>query len=388
MIGIRSLLLLQLVIAPSFSLQTPLAQPKSLNPYPNKPTLAFKQDGTFKVTVFSDLHFGENPWDVWGPQQDANSTRLMKRVLGDEKPDYVVINGDLITGENTFKDNSTKLIDEIVAPLNAVKVPFSSTYGNHDNNVNITHVLELQREQQVAPLSYTRAAPPGVGGPGGPATYWVPVYSSPAARAPSLLLWFFDSQGGFKTDNTPMPDWVDATVATWIEDEVKLMNAAWGSTQRQHLIFTHIPPYEIKKLQANINNQSNPGLNADTMGDGSVQSSTPPLSSCQNDCDQPFWNTLTSQLGSENIVAIVSGHDHGNEWCAVEPTKEVVFCFDKHSGYGGYDSTGWNHGVRNFVFSSSAFNKPLNVKSWIRYEEGEVKAQVQLQGSNIIVQSN
>jgi hypothetical protein len=57
-----------------------------------------------------------------------------------------VLNGDLITGESefdyfeglfvfirsdldTFRENSTTLIDEIVAPLNAVKVPFSSTHG-------------------------------------------------------------------------------------------------------------------------------------------------------------------------------------------------------------------------------------------------------------------
>ena len=73
----------------SFGTETPLALPKALNPYPNKPLLVFRRDGTFKVTVFSDLHFGENPWDDWGPQQDVNSTRLMKRVLGDEKPDYV-----------------------------------------------------------------------------------------------------------------------------------------------------------------------------------------------------------------------------------------------------------------------------------------------------------
>lgn len=46
---------------------------------------------------------------------------------------------------------------------------------NHDNNVNITHLLEIEREQLVAPLSYTRIAPPGVGGEGGPGNYWVPV---------------------------------------------------------------------------------------------------------------------------------------------------------------------------------------------------------------------
>lgn len=86
------------------------------------------------------------------------------------------------------------MIDEIVAPLNAARVPFSTTQGvrfilltclnlggltfglqNHDNQVNITHAEEISREHLVAPLSYTRFAPPGVGGESGPGNYWVPV---------------------------------------------------------------------------------------------------------------------------------------------------------------------------------------------------------------------
>ena len=46
---------------------------------------------------------------------------------------------------------------------------------NHDNDVNITHVEEIRREQLISPLSYTRLAPPGVGGQGGEGNYWVPV---------------------------------------------------------------------------------------------------------------------------------------------------------------------------------------------------------------------
>lgn len=60
-----------------------------LNPYPGKPKVTFAPDGSFKLLVFSDLHFGENAWDAWGPEQDVNSTRLMRRVLADEQPDYV-----------------------------------------------------------------------------------------------------------------------------------------------------------------------------------------------------------------------------------------------------------------------------------------------------------
>jgi len=61
----------------------------ALNPYPTKPRLTFNPSGTFKMTIFSDLHYGENPWDAWGPQQDVNSAKLMRTVLANEQPDYV-----------------------------------------------------------------------------------------------------------------------------------------------------------------------------------------------------------------------------------------------------------------------------------------------------------
>ncbi|KAF4616807.1 hypothetical protein D9613_008404 [Agrocybe pediades] len=225
------------------------AHAPNIDPYPalGKPRVTFKANGTFKLTVFSDLHFGENPWDNWGPQQDVNSLQLMNTVLGDEKPDYVVINGDLITGENTFRENSTTLVDEIVGPLNAARIPFSSTHGNHDNQANITHLEEIQRELRVAPLSYTRIAPKGVGGEEGPGNYWVPVYRNDKDHAPILILWFFDSRGGFSPnpDSVPVPDWVDSSVASWIESESAAMEAVWGPADeaRGAVAFVHIPPY-------------------------------------------------------------------------------------------------------------------------------------------------
>ena len=76
------------VVLPLITTAAPLQPPPNLNPYPSKPRLAFTDSGTFKITVFSDLHYGENPWDVWGPVQDINSTRLMNIVLASEKPDY------------------------------------------------------------------------------------------------------------------------------------------------------------------------------------------------------------------------------------------------------------------------------------------------------------
>lgn len=94
------------------------------------PPLRFTPKGTFQMTVFNDLHFGEAEDTDWGPLQDVDTLLVMETVLDKESPQLVVINGDFITGENTFKKNSTDYVDEIVSPLLARKLPWASTYGS------------------------------------------------------------------------------------------------------------------------------------------------------------------------------------------------------------------------------------------------------------------
>ncbi|KAJ7203347.1 hypothetical protein GGX14DRAFT_652261 [Mycena pura] len=88
------------------------------------------------VVSFSDMHFGEGEDVTWGPQQDVNNSIAHAAILEHEKPNYVVFNGDLITGENdVFAFNANKYLDQVFAPTVARKIPFSSTHGNHDNTV-------------------------------------------------------------------------------------------------------------------------------------------------------------------------------------------------------------------------------------------------------------
>ena len=81
--------------------------------------------------------------------------------------------------------------------------------------------------------------------------------------APVLVLWFFDSRGEYglgswsferwsiiflggmspNPNSKPLPDWVDATVADWIQIESKAMENAWGPHEsRAAVAFEHIPP--------------------------------------------------------------------------------------------------------------------------------------------------
>src|SRR5690349_2424747 len=65
--------------------------------------LRFGPDGTFKIVQFTDLHYGELP-----PQKDVNSSivqvysnhsqSIESLILSIEKPDLVVLTGDMVSG--------------------------------------------------------------------------------------------------------------------------------------------------------------------------------------------------------------------------------------------------------------------------------------------------
>lgn len=100
-----------------------------------RPVLQFTKNGTFQITVFEDLHFGEAEDTNWGPLQDVDTLKVMQTVLDNEMPQLVVLNGDLITGEDTLKENSTDYVDKIVAPLVKAGLPWASTYGSKSPQV-------------------------------------------------------------------------------------------------------------------------------------------------------------------------------------------------------------------------------------------------------------
>ncbi|KAK7701728.1 hypothetical protein SLS64_010176 [Diaporthe eres] len=178
------------------------------------PSLHFTNNKTFHITIFEDLHFGEGPATDWGPSNDDKTLDLMRTVLANESPELVVLNGDLITGENTFKENATDYVDEIVAPLVEAGLPWASTYGSecvplsplahvqvaddfrrldHDSDVNLSREAMYAREKTYAnSLTGCEVNQNGAG----VSNYYLPVYPNDTSTTPAMLLWFFDSRGG------------------------------------------------------------------------------------------------------------------------------------------------------------------------------------------------
>lgn len=164
--------------------------------------LKLASDSTFHISVFSDLHYGENE-SSFGIREDINSEILMRQVLSEEHPDLVILNGDLITGENTFAFNSSKYVDKIVAPLVEGGYGWASTYGNHDSKHALSREA-LFAEETKYPNALTKHGPSGTDGV---TNYVVPVFPANKTASnlvkPAALLWFFDSRGGSEYQSLP-----------------------------------------------------------------------------------------------------------------------------------------------------------------------------------------
>lgn len=477
-----TLLLLLLLPGQTHGRQTP-THSSSLS---ELPPLTFSPRGltnTFQISIFEDLHFGENAWEKWGPLQDASSIRVMNSVLDAEpSTNLVVLNGDLITGENTFKENSTTYIDRIVEPMVRRGLTWASTYGNHDSAFNLSREGLFEEEKKWLSSRTGRMVVTTNEEEAGVTNYYLPVYPARcennnnmnpkvvqrrgAARqqpwyyrwtflknlvninnnintnlypnqkqtasdgddcdTPALILWFFDSRGGTKYQQRhpktgqllSEPNWVHQSVVDWFKStSASIATKAGGGfgadgKGRRIIIpsigFVHIPTNASLALQqggqqgGGVDAHRQPGINDDQ-----------PLSQqgqgwCANDgesaagegCDYgeqdvPFMEAIASVPG---MMALFSGHDHGNTWCyrwdgkvpSVQQKDEgegegegnghghgrgIDLCFGQHTGYGGYGS--WIRGSRQIIVDQEGLEE-FAIRTHIRLENGEVVGAVTL----------
>ena len=99
-------------------------------------TLRFRPDGTFTIVQFTDLHWQN------GEPADLQTAKLMAEVLDTERPDLVVLTGDVIYGSDCR--DPLKSWSDAVAPIIERHLPWAAVFGNHDDEGSAT------REQLMA----------------------------------------------------------------------------------------------------------------------------------------------------------------------------------------------------------------------------------------------
>ncbi|KAL5598239.1 hypothetical protein FOBRF1_012032 [Fusarium oxysporum] len=319
-----------------------------------------------------------------GPEKDSRSAQVMAAIIDAELPDLVILNGDLISGESAYRENSTHYVDQIVAPMVDRNLTWASTYGNHDHNRNINGTGILEREQSW-PGARTDAMVSAADA--GTTNYYLPVYASNCTRncTPELIMWFFDSRGGFYYQGRAQPNWVDESVVRWFNSTNDDLVEEYGK-EIPSLVFVHIPLYASLMFQQDegIDKNNQPGINDEKVvqqGQGWCATDNDERDCDYGDQDLPLMRALVSTPG---VIGLFSGHDHANSWCYkwdsqigdMEVTGNGInLCYGQHTGYGGYGD--WVRGGRQIVVAQEGL-KNYEVNTHIRLETGDVVGSVSL----------
>ncbi|KAI1100262.1 Metallo-dependent phosphatase-like protein [Jackrogersella minutella] len=343
--------------------------PHALSQSSDNGTLRFLEDGTFQITVFSDLHFAEDEESIEGPMKDARSAEVVKKVLEHENSQLVVLNGDLISGYGTTADNATLYLDQIVAPIVNLGLPWATTYGNHDNQ-DYSRSTDLLRREMEYKNSLTNNMLPD-NSQAGVSNYFLQVYPASGNQdVPEVILWFFDSRGGREER-----DWIDDSVVSWFKETSSKLTQQYKKTIPS-LAFFHIP------ITATYEFQNSPGVD--------------PSREPGNNGEKVWWqgraydgktghdvSFMTALSNTDGLLATFSGHDHDNDWCykwshttanQISTGNGVNVCYGRHTGYGGYGNL--SRGGRQIFLRQETLTK--EAVTWIRLEDGWVPENVTL----------
>lgn len=310
-----------------FGLAAGWAQENTTAPNGNSwPEIRFK-DGRFKILQMTDIHLKYDDHKT-NLADSIKTIALMHRLIQQEKPDMVVITGDLTSDRAaSLKNGVPEAFERFCNVFSDEKVPFAVTFGNHDNDRHET-TKEILGFIQRNPYNLTRSDDETHQGAG---TCVLSVMSSDG-QTPKWNLWLFDSHqyapdyGG--------TDWIKFDQIAWYRKRSHEFTEAAGHPVPA-LAFCHIPLPEYRLGQVNPNRI---GTHMDETG------GTPELNS----------GLFTSFVEMGDVQGMFVGHTHDCDF--VWEYMNIVLGSGRKLGY----SSGGRlpHGARSIVLheDSSEFD--------------------------------
>lgn len=261
--------------------------------------LSFNNEGEFKIAQFTDIH--------WTPNSEncAKTIESIQFVLETEKPDLVLITGDVVTGKPAKEGWFTiaKIFEE-------AQTPWGVTLGNHDSETDI------EDRQTIFPMLDT--LPYFVGESGvkhltGAGNYVLEIKGSKSADVKALLY-------GIDTNNKPTNpnhghyDWVHFDQIEWYRSVSDSFAKQNNDKPIPSLAFIHIPLPEYSKL---IGKNTTVGTSREGVSSSDLNS-----------------GLFTSFVEMGDVMGVFCGHDHDNDYVGLE--KEIALGFGRRSGLDAY----------------------------------------------------
>ena len=295
--------------------------------------LKFNKDKKFKIVQFTDVHYCYN-------KQDSSQIALdcINNVLDAEKPDLVIVTGDLI-----FSPPAIPGLAKVLEPIIKHNVPYAIAWGNHDHEQG-TPQAELQEyvEKQKNNIGKTVEGIPGN-------SNFALSIKSATSNKDAAVIYCLDSHDYSTLPQIKGYGWILPEQVDWYKKESKAFTVANGGTPLPSYAFFHIPLPEY--------NQASEDENARLIGHRWEKACAPALNT----------GLYTSMLEAKDVVATFVGHDHDDDY--IVDYNGMMLVYGRYTGGKTvYNNLPEGNGARVIVLEegSRAFT------TWVRLRNGEV----------------
>ena len=295
-------------------------------------TLKFGDDGKFKIVQFTDVHWR------YGDAKSEEAAKRMAEVLDAEKPDLVIFTGDVVTAKPA-KDG----LKAALTPVIERKLPFAVTFGNHDDENDLTRAeLLAVLKGFEGNLTSSTANITGV------SNYILPINGSNSDNAASVL-YIFDSNSYSPLKDVKGYGWIERDQIDWYMKSSKAFTTANGGQPLPSLAFFHIP---IPEYHEAIANESN------------FMIGTRKEKACSAEVNSGLG---VAMLQAGDVMATFVGHDHVNDYAV--NWRGILLCYGRFTG-GETTYTGIPGGNGARVIELTEGKREF--ETWIRIKDGKV----------------
>lgn len=266
------------------------------------PVLRFNSGGKFKIVQFTDIHMKE-----YHEGKRDSVIEIMTTILQTEKPDLVVLSGDIATSENVKKAWLT-----IVQPMIDARIPWAAVFGNHDWEHGSSN-KQMMEYLVTLPYNCSQFGPKKLGGTG---NYVMEIKAS-GKKQEKVLIYCFDSNAyTWDQENPELGEygWIKFDQIKWYREISVKYTKKNGSKPFPALAFFHIPLPEYKIVQQMKS----------TIGDKEENVASPLINS-------GMYNAM---LEMKDVMGTFVGHDHNNNFIGC--LNNICLAYGCKTGFESY----------------------------------------------------
>ena len=259
--------------------------------------LRFSPDGKFKIVQFTDLHFNADK------AESRIVLKRMKEVVEAERPDLVVITGDLI-----YSFPAEKALRAVIGAVSELGVPFCTVWGNHDAQYDLSKgsMYDIVRSYEgcVMPERGERDSP----------DYSLEVKASDGSGSTAALLYCIDSNmhlydsGG----NFTGYDFIHEDQVAWYRTRSLQYTLGNGGAPYPALAFFHIPLPEFHDAQRD---------------ESCTLIGTRMEAACAPEHNSGLFDAIKD---CGDVMGVFVGHDHDNDYAVMY--RDVLLSYGRFTG--------------------------------------------------------